>query len=268
MAKLKNAFFIGITAAIGLCTALINTAAAEPKAATAKSAARQQYHSRGSIHLNAVAKPERLHQSANRSYQVRGVRYTPMTNVRQFTQTGRASWYGRQFHGRLTASGERYDMNLMTAAHKTLPIPSYARVTNLSNGKSVVVRINDRGPFHSSRVIDVSQSAARQLGFINAGTANVRIEQILPSQARAEAENQQPAAKPAGNIYVDLRRFDQRKAAYDYVVQTTTRLRHANNTSQQIFMVPQRNGSFLVRMGPFTHQDKADQTKAVVTTEL
>ena len=253
MAKLKNAFFIGITAAIGLCTALINTAAAEPKAATAKPAARQQYHSRGSIHLNAVAKPERLHQSANRSYQVRGVR---------------SSWYGRQFHGRLTASGERYDMNLMTAAHKTLPIPSYARVTNLSNGKSVVVRINDRGPFHSSRVIDVSQSAARQLGFINAGTANVRIEQILPSQARAEAETQQPAAKPAGNIYVDLRHFNQRKAAHDYVVQTTTRLRHANNTSQQVFMVPQRNGGFLVRMGPFTHQDKADQTKAVVTTEL
>lgn len=267
MAKLKNAFFIGITAAIGLCTALINTAAAEPKAAPAKPAP-QQYHSQGSIHLDAVAKPERLHQSANRSYRVRGVRYTPMTDVRQFTQTGRASWYGRQFHGRLTASGERYDMNLMTAAHKTLPIPSYARVTNLSNGKSVVVRINDRGPFHSSRVIDVSQSAARQLGFINAGTANVRIEQILPGQARAEAENQQPAAKPAGNIYVDLRRFDQRKAAYDYVVQTTTRLRHANNTSQQVFMVPQRNGGFLVRMGPFTHQDKADQTKAVVTTEL
>ncbi len=105
-------------------------------------------------------------------------------------------------------------------------------------------------------------------GFINAGTANVRIEQILPGQARAEAENQQPAAKPAGNIYVDLRRFDQRKAAYDYVVQTTTRLRHANNTSQQVFMVPQRNGSFIVRMGPFTHQDKAEQTKAAVTTEL
>jgi len=86
--------------------------------------------------------------------------------------------------------------------------------------------------------------------------------------ARAEAETQQPAAKPAGNIYVDLRHFNQRKAAHDYVVQTTTRLRHANNTSQQVFMVPQRNGGFLVRMGPFTHQDKADQTKAVVTTEL
>ncbi|MBH5329433.1 septal ring lytic transglycosylase RlpA family protein [Eikenella sp. S3360] len=264
MAKLKNAFFIGVTACIGLCTALINTAAAEPKAAPVKPAA-QQHHSQGSLHVDAVAKPERLHQSANRSYQVRGVRYTPMTNVRQFSQTGRASWYGRQFHGRLTASGERYDMNLMTAAHKTLPIPSYARVTNLSNGKSVVVRINDRGPFHSSRVIDVSQSAARQLGFIHAGTANVRIEQVLPNQARAEADTRQPAAKPAGNIYVDLRRFDQRKAAYDYVVQTTTRLRHTNNTSQQVFMVPQRNGGFLVRMGPFSHQEKADQTKAAVT---
>ncbi len=262
MAKLKNAFFIGVTTCIGLCTALINTAAAEPK--TPAKPVAQRYHSQGSLHLDAVAKPERLHQSANRSYQVRGVRYTPMTNVRQFSQTGRASWYGRQFHGRLTASGERYDMNLMTAAHKTLPIPSYARVTNLSNGKSVVVRINDRGPFHSSRVIDVSQSAARQLGFINAGTANVRIEQVLPSQARAEAQPQQ--TKPAGNIYVDLRHFAQRKDAHDYVVKTTTRLRHVNNTSQQVFMVPQRNGGFLVRMGPFTHQDKAEQTKAAVMT--
>ena len=217
---------------------------------------------------DTVIRAEKLHSSANLSYKVAGKRYTPLTKVSSFSQTGKASWYGNQFHGRKTASGERYDMNALTAAHRTLPIPSYARVTNLSNGKSVVVRINDRGPFHSSRVIDVSQSAARQLGFINAGTANVRIEQILPSQARAEAETQQPAAKPAGNIYVDLRHFNQRKAAHDYVVQTTTRLRHANNTSQQVFMVPQRNGGFLVRMGPFTHQDKADQTKAVVTTEL
>lgn len=265
MAKLKNAFFIGITAGISLCTFLINTASAEP-GASANPVVARQYHSQGKLHLNAVAKPERLHQSANRSYRVRGVRYTPMTNVQQFSQTGRASWYGRQFHGRLTASGERYDMNLMTAAHKTLPIPSYVRVTNLSNGKSVIVRINDRGPFHSNRIIDVSRSAAQQLGFINAGTANVRIEQVLPSQMRTEAQPQQ--AKPAGNIYVDLRHFTQRKEARDYVVQTTTRLRHVNNTTQQVFMVPQRNG-FIVRMGPFTHQEKADQTKAaVMTTEL
>lgn len=98
-----------------------------------------------SLQPNAVVKAEKLHRSANLSYKVAGKRYQPLRKVAEFSQTGKASWYGSQFHGRKTSSGERYDMNIMTAAHKTLPIPSYARVTNLSNGKSVVVRINDRG---------------------------------------------------------------------------------------------------------------------------
>ncbi|WP_139379707.1 septal ring lytic transglycosylase RlpA family protein, partial [Zoogloea sp. LCSB751] len=88
---------------------------------------------------------------------------------------------------RKTSSGERYDMNMMTAAHKTLPIPSYAKVTNLANGKSVVVRINDRGPFHSSRVMDLSKAEAGKLGFINQGTANVRVEQVLPGSGETLA---------------------------------------------------------------------------------
>ena len=252
MAKLKNAFFIGITAAIGLCTALINTAAAEPKAATAKPAARQQYHSRGSIHLDAVAKPERLHQSANRSYQVRGVRYTPMTNVRQFTQTGRASWYGRQFHGRLTASGERYDMNLMTAAHKTLPIPSYARVTNMQNGKSVIVRVNDRGPFHGNRVIDVSKAAAQQLGFINQGTAHVKVEQIVPGQS-AQAYNGQ-------DIFVDLKSFGTEREAQAYMNQAAVNLSYGKMNPK--VSMEKRDYEYVVKMGPFTSQERAAEAEA------
>ena len=98
--------------------------------------------------------------------------------VRKFSQTGAASWYGRQFHGRKTASGETFDMNAMTAAHRSLPLNCYIRVTNKNNGKSVVVKVNDRGPFHGNRVLDLSYGAAKQLGITNAGTAKVNIERV------------------------------------------------------------------------------------------
>src|SRR5258708_31217316 len=104
-----------------------------------------------------------------------------------------ASWYGRKFHGQKTSSGEIYDMYAMSAAHKTLPIPSYARVTNVANGKSVVVRINDRGPFHSDRIIDLSYAAAYKLGYIAAGSALVEVESVTPGQA-APAPGQATAA--------------------------------------------------------------------------
>ena len=98
--------------------------------------------------------------------------------VRRFSQTGIASWYGRQFHGRKTASGETFDMNGLTAAHRSLPLNCYIRVTNKDNGKSVVVKVNDRGPFHGNRVLDLSYGAAKQLGVTNAGTAKVSIERV------------------------------------------------------------------------------------------
>src|SRR5690606_40134750 len=89
---------------------------------------------------------------------------------RYYKERGKASWYGNKFHGRRTSNGEIYDMYAMTAAHKTLPIPSYVRVTNVANGKTVVVRVNDRGPFHSDRIIDLSYAAAQRIGIVNAGT--------------------------------------------------------------------------------------------------
>ena len=98
--------------------------------------------------------------------------------VRKFSQTGMASWYGRQFHGRKTASGETFDMDGLTAAHRSLPLNCFIRVTNKTNGKSVVVKVNDRGPFHGNRVLDLSYGAAKQLGITNAGTAKVSIERI------------------------------------------------------------------------------------------
>ncbi|MDO5651795.1 MAG: septal ring lytic transglycosylase RlpA family protein [Moraxella sp.] len=98
--------------------------------------------------------------------------------VSKFSQTGLASWYGRQFHGRKTANGERFDMNAMTAAHRSLPMNCYVRVTNKDNGKSVVVRINDRGPFHGNRVLDLSYGAAKAIGITQKGVGNVSIERV------------------------------------------------------------------------------------------
>jgi rare lipoprotein A len=134
---------------------------------------------------DAVPRVEPLMSGPNKPYTVLGRSYTPETRERPFRQTGVASWYGKQFHGRQTSSGERYDMYAMTAAHPTLPIPSYARVTEAASGVSVIVRINDRGPFLHGRVIDLSYAAAHKLGYVNRGSTQVTVERILPEQIRS-----------------------------------------------------------------------------------
>jgi rare lipoprotein A len=119
----------------------------------------------------------------NRPYEVLGKSYTPITQDRAVSERGLASWYGRKFHGRRTANGEVYDMYAMTAAHKTLPLPSYARVRNPANGREIVVRVNDRGPFHAGRIIDLSYTAALRLGVLN-GVAPVEVERITFDEIR------------------------------------------------------------------------------------
>jgi rare lipoprotein A len=121
---------------------------------------------------------------ANKPYQALGRDYVPMTRDAAFSEHGLASWYGRQFHGRRTASGEPYDMYAMTAAHPTLPIPSYARIRNPANGREVVVRINDRGPFHTGRIVDLSYAAASRLDLLR-GVAPVELERITFDEIRA-----------------------------------------------------------------------------------
>lgn len=134
---------------------------------------------------DAVPRVDPLMSGPNKPYTVKGRRYTPDTREIPFKQKGYASWYGRQFHGRQTSSGEVYDMYAMTAAHTTLPIPCYVRVTNLKNAAQVIVRVNDRGPFHDDRIIDLSYAAAYKLGYINTGTAQVLVERIMPEDIRA-----------------------------------------------------------------------------------
>ncbi|MBQ1782497.1 MAG: septal ring lytic transglycosylase RlpA family protein [Gammaproteobacteria bacterium] len=127
---------------------------------------------------DAVPRYEPRSRNGNRDYEVLGKNYRVLGDTRGFSETGKASFYGTKFHGHLTSNGEIYDMYSMSAAHKNLPLPSYARVTNLENGKSTVVRVNDRGPFHEGRVIDLSYAAAHRLGVLAKGTARVRVEAI------------------------------------------------------------------------------------------
>ena len=149
---------------------------------------------------DAAPRTEPLHRFANRPYTVLGRDYVPRTSLSSFRQSGVASWYGRRYHGQKTSSGEPYDMFAMTAAHPTLPIPSYVRVTRQDGNQSVVVRINDRGPFLHERVIDLSYVAAWKLGFIDNGSAAVVVESIVPGTravpASAAASPQKDVARP------------------------------------------------------------------------
>tara|TARA_B100000959_G_scaffold111231_1_gene117314 strand:+ start:259 stop:1086 length:828 start_codon:yes stop_codon:yes gene_type:complete len=140
---------------------------------------------------NAVPRPEPLSRIGNSPYEVYGVTYVPIRKVSVgYAQTGEASWYGKKFHGRKTSNGDVYDMYGMTAAHKTLPLPTYLQVRNLDNGREVVVRVNDRGPFLGGRILDLSYMAAQKLGVVATGTAQVRIEVIDgPVSAKAPVQS-------------------------------------------------------------------------------
>ena len=129
---------------------------------------------------DATPRWEPLHRFANRPYTVLGRDYVPATELRPYKERGVASWYGRKFHRQRTSIGETYDMYAMTAAHPTLPLPSYAKVTNLANGRSVTVRVNDRGPFLHGRIIDLSYAAAQKLGIVGQGSARVEVESSWP----------------------------------------------------------------------------------------
>lgn len=135
---------------------------------------------------DAVPKAENKSRGGNKHYSVRGQHYKVLTSAENFKEHGIASFYGEKFHGHLTSNGEVYDMYSMTAAHKNLPLPSFVKVTNLRNNKSVIVRVNDRGPFHPGRIIDLSFSAAYKLDMIKTGIANVEIETITDFTPKVE----------------------------------------------------------------------------------
>lgn len=207
---------------------------------------------------DAVPREEPLHRFANRSYVALGNTYTPLTERRPYTEEGVASWYGRRFQGKKTASGEPYDMYAMSAAHPTLPIPSYARVTALDNGKSVVVRINDRGPFHSTRVIDLSYVAAYKLGFLKNGSARVRVESLDP----AAYDTQSGALE--GGIYLQVGAFSSAENARQLHDRLMRELELEASQTRVVL-----NGSLhRVQLGPYPNDGAAHSDLARVRERL
>jgi len=198
---------------------------------------------------DAVPKPEPLHRFANRPYQVFGRDYAPVAGAAPFKQIGIGSWYGRRFHGAPTSSGEPYDMYAMTAAHPTLPIPSYVRVTNIANGRSVVVRINDRGPFHSDRIIDLSYTAAWKLGYVEVGSARVEVESLLPGKTAPVQE----AKTETNGVFLQLGVFSAREAAENFRVRVYRELAWLSETIQVIA----GGALFRLHLGPYRSQDEA-----------
>jgi rare lipoprotein A len=215
---------------------------------------------------DAQPKPEPLQQAANSPYVVFGRQYVPERSVRPFRQRGIASWYGRRFHGHRTSSGERYDMYAMTAAHPTLPIPSYARVTNVANGRSVVVRINDRGPFLHGRIIDLSYAAAWKLGYVSQGSALVEIEAVVPGETTAAASRPEPAPAAgdavgapvalaeAGGIYVQIGAF----AAPENAESLRARLSLELAPLERAIEIHRQDGLFRLQVGPYRTRAEAD----------
>lgn len=145
----------------------------------------------------STPKVEKPARGANRPYTVLGRSYTPITGDKPLRQRGIASWYGKQFHGKKTSNGEIFNMYAVSAAHKTIELPSYAKVTNLENGRSIILRINDRGPFYGERIIDLSYEAARRLGYASKGTAQVEVERItMASIADGSWKTSNPSSIP------------------------------------------------------------------------
>ena len=216
---------------------------------------------------DAVPTDEPFHRFANRPYTVFGQTYVPVVNKEPKKERGMASWYGRKFHGQRTSSGETYDMFAMTAAHKTLPIPSFARVTNVKNGKSVVVRINDRGPFHSDRIIDLSYAAAARIGIVNAGSGLVEVERVFagpppveslspidqPAPVVATVETPVVTQEPAG-LWLQLGAFSSAEAAESFRQKMTRDLPWLLEPLQVTF----RDGLHRVRAGPYQNREEAN----------
>jgi rare lipoprotein A len=198
-----------------------------------------------------------------KTYKVFGKTYQTWDSAAGYYATGLASWYGRKFHGRSTSSGEPYDMLQLTAAHRSLPIPTYVRVTNLDNGRSTLVRVNDRGPFHNDRIIDLSFAAAYKLGFADRGTARVRLEVWAPPDeptTRARGD-QQLAEQPA-----PLRQYVLQAGAFrNLAAADALKERLASLTGERAYVVRVDNDDlYRVRLGPVAGDAEAQRIRAMI----
>ncbi len=199
---------------------------------------------------DAIPRAEVHSRGGNKAYEVRGIDYKVLSNAQGFEQTGTASWYGKKFHGHLTSNGEIYDMYAMSAAHKNLPLPTYLKVTNIANDKSVIVRVNDRGPFHQSRIVDLSYSAAYKLDMLKTGTAKVKItaitefdtkiKKIIPAVAKQTINN---SSATQGKNYIQI--FATSKL--ELAKKTASEL---SKKHSQTVNYPEKNGVYRIQIGP------------------
>lgn len=239
-----------------------------------------------------------------REYTVMGQTFVPQTTLEEpYLQRGRASWYGRKFHGSKTANGEIYDMHQMTAAHPTLPLPSYAKVTNVANGRSVIVRVNDRGPFLRSRIMDLSYAAAFKLGYVNHGSAEVVVEKLTPElialykkdpEAYLNQDNLLAAAdtKPikgvsavipvslkteerspvlsGGNYSNNLQPVYLQVGAFGALPNAENlknQLKTIDPSFTDVTRILQQDGLFRVFVGPFTSRDQANEAAFLLASK-
>ena len=213
---------------------------------------------------DAVPRAERRSKYGNpTTYAVAGKTYRTLSDSEGYQESGIASWYGTKFHGRRTSSGEPYDMHGMTAAHKTLPLPTYAEVTNLQNGRKVIVKINDRGPFHANRLIDLSHAAASKLGILATGTGLVEVRTITPPGADApktvatETGNDEPSTV---KLYLQAGAFSNR----DNAERLRIRINEvAANAAQRNVQIVEKQADhsvrYRVRIGPFASVGEVDR---------
>lgn len=217
---------------------------------------------------DATPRWEPLHKPALRPYEVFGQRYVPNTAVQPYKARGIASWYGKKFHGQKTSIGQPYDMFAMTAAHPTLALPSYVRVTSLQNGRSVVVRVIDRGPFHAGRIIDLSYTAAYKLGLIQGGSGQVEVEAIVPGESTSTTYAQvapppvplTPAVAEVSvlqpGVYLQLGAF----ASADNADNLKLHMERELDWIKERMVILRTNGLHRVQLGPYASRQQAETT--------
>lgn len=199
--------------------------------------------------LDPVPPAEQLSKYGNPPfYEINGQRYYTRRSSRGYKEKGIASWYGSKFHGHRTSSGETYNMYAMTAAHRSLPLPCYVAVTNLSNGRQIIVRVNDRGPFHSDRIIDLSYAAAVKLGLAKPGTGLVEVRAVEPGVIPA-----QKRVAPKRDLYLQVGAFQNRS----YAEQLQKQLQSMIDAVVKVNSAPQQQTPFYqVRIGPLSSAEK------------
>ncbi len=209
------------------------------------------------ITQDAIATYQTYAPANMRPYTIRGVKYTPLNTGKGFSDKGHASWYGQKFHGHLTSNGEIYDMYKMSAAHKTLPLPSFARVTNLKNGKQVVVRVNDRGPFYRGRVIDLSYAAALKLDMLETGVAEVKVDVIHVDKSGRITEGRNPTTIKRAPIKINQQVFIQ-VAAFQNKKEINKLANGLKNLYQRPYRTRFEEGIYKLHLGPLIDEQDAN----------